>query len=675
MDEYHGTRVPDPYRWLERQDDADALRWRDAEIRLTADYLAAVPQREAIRRRLTALWNFERTEVPWREGGRIFYLRSDGARPQPVLYVQSSLEGRPRMALDPNRISPDGSIALRDYVVSPGGGLVAYNSAPGGGDLAETRVRRLATGRDLGDVVKGVLNAVCWTRDGRGFFYVRLGPRPAGGAPDAARSAREVAYHALGTAQAADRVVVAWETAGWVYAMLSDDGRWALFVSEQGEESRLHALDLGDPRRPDVSRPAVRLLAEDAGQHTPLDVVAGSLILRTNFGAPKGRIVALDLRRGAAARPRTVVPEASDVIESAAIAGDRIVVHYLVDVRSRLRLYALDGSARGEIALPGIGAVGWPLSGLPSTRDLFYSFVSFLEPPTVYRYDLASGKSAAFRRPRPPFDASAYETRQVFFESKDGTRVPMFVTAARGLALDGTHPALLTAYGGYGASLPPDYAPDVPLWLERGGVYAVANIRGGGEYGEEWHRAGMLGKKQNGFDDFVAAAEALIARGYTSASRLAVYGHSNGGLLIGAAITQRPDLFAAAVPNAGHYDMLRYHLFTAGAGWVPEYGSSADPQAFRWLAAYSPLQNVRPGTCYPATMLLAADHDDRVVPSHSYKFAAALQSAQACDRPILLRVAVDASHQYASRTAQVEERTDMWSFILSRVSEDSRAGR
>jgi prolyl oligopeptidase len=556
---------------------------------------------------------------------------------------------------------------VRDYAVSPDGASVAYNAAPGGGDVAETRVRRLATGRDLDEVVAGVLNGVCWTRDSGGFFYVRLGPRPAGGAPDAARSAREVAYHALGTAQAGDRVVAAWPDGRWVYAMLSDDGRWAFFVGELGEASEVYAQDLGDPRRPDTSRPAVRLLGDQPGFDTPLDVVGGTLILRTNRGAPKGRIVALDLRQGAAARPRTIVPEGSDAIESAAIAGDRIVVHDLVDVRSRLRLFAFDGSSRGEIVLPGIGAVGWPLSGRPSTRDLFYSFVSFLRPPTVYRYDLATRKSVTFRPPRAPFDASPYETRQMFFESKDGTRVPMFVTARRGLALDGSHPALLTAYGGYGASLPPDYAPDVPLWLERGGVYAVANIRGGGEYGEEWHRGGMLGKKQNGFDDFIAAAESLIARGYTAASRLAVYGHSNGGLLIGAAITQRPDLFAAAVPNAGHYDMLRYHLFTAGAGWVPEYGSSADPQAFRWLVAYSPLQNVRPGTCYPATMLLAADHDDRVVPSHSYKFTAALQAAQACDRPILLRVAVDASHQYASRRAQIEERTDMYSFLLSRV--------
>ena len=661
VDDYHGTRVADPYRWLEQLDAPRTRQWLEAETRLTSDTLASLPDRAAIRRRLELLWNFERTGVPWREAGRIFYLRNTGIRLQPVLFAQKTLDSPPRVALDPDRISPDGSLAVRDYSVSPDARFLAYNVAQGGGDVAETRIRRLSDGRDLQEAVEGVLNNVCWTRDGRGFFYVRRAePQRAGGA----RGAAQVAYHLLGKPRSRDRRIVEWKEARWVYCMTGEDGRYALFVNENGPESEVFAQDLGDPLRPRVDSPAFRLLAGRAGFHTPLEVVGGTLYLKTNDRAPKGRIAALDLRAGEAAEPRDVVQEAADVIEAAALAGNRIVVHYLVDVKSRLSLFDLRGKPMGEVALPGLGAVGWPLNGRPSRPELFYSFVSFLAPPTVYRLDLRSGRSVPFLPPGVPFDPGSYETRQVFFTSKDGTRVPMFVTAEKGLALDGAHPALLTAYGGYGASLQPDYSPDMPLWLESGGIYAVANIRGGGEYGEGWHRAGMLGNKQNGFDDFFAAAEFLISRGYTSSERLAIYGHSNGGLLVGAAVTQRPELFAVAIPNAGHYDMLRYDRFTAGAAWVSEYGSPGKPDDFRHLRAYSPLHNVRAGACYPATLLLAADHDDRVVPSHSYKFAAELQAAQGCGRPVLLRVAADASHSYESRQEQIAERTDLWSFVF-----------
>jgi len=660
VDDYHGTRVPDPYRWLEQLDGARTRQWLDAEIRLTSGTLEGLPDREAIHRRLESLWSFARTGVPWREAGRIFCVRNTGLQPQPVLFVQKSPDSSPRVTLDPNRISPDGSLAIRDYAVSPDGRYLAYNVAKGGGDVAETRIRRLSDGRDLAESVGGVLNNVCWTRDGRGFFYVRRAqPEESGGA----REAGEVAYHFLRSPRARDRRIVEWKEARWIYCMTSEDGRYAFFVNENGPESEVFAQDLGDPLRPRLENRPFRVLAAHRAFHTPLEAVGNTLYLKTNFRAPKGSIVSLDLSAGEAAEPRILVPEAANVIESAALAGDRIVVHYLEDVKSRLSLFDLQGKPKGEVALPGLGAVGWPLGGRPSAPELFYSFVSFLAPPTVYRLDLRTGRSTPFRSPSVPFDARPYETRQVFFRSKDGTPVPMFVTAAKDLALDGTHPVLLTAYGGYGASLPPDYSPDVPMWLESGGIYAVANIRGGGEYGEDWHRAGMLGNKQNGFDDFFAAAEFLIAGGYTSSDRLAIYGHSNGGLLIGAAITQRPELFAVAIPNAGHYDMLRYDRLGAGASWVSEYGSPGKPEDFSYLKAYSPLQNVRMGACYPATMLLAADHDDRVVPSHSYKFAAALQAAQECNRPILLRVAVDSSHSYGSRQAQIAERTDMWTFI------------
>jgi prolyl oligopeptidase len=662
-DDYHGIRVSDPYRWLEQLDGRRTLEWIAAENRLTSGYFSRIRDRETIRRRLDSLWNSPRTDVPWREAGDLFFVANTGQQPQPALYRQTSREDSPTLVFDPNRISPDGSIAVRDYQISPDGRLLAYWRSRGGADVGETRVRDLASGRDLSDVVHDTLTSVCWSRDEGGFFYVR-GPTPAGGDP----AQKRVFYHSIGRPQSEDHLVHDWKgNARWVYCMLADDGRRALIVVEQGTESEMNVVDLVDPKRPHVTARIVRLLRGSPGFHTPIDTVGSTLYVRTTLEAPNRRVIALDLEQGADARPRTIIPESSEAIADAVIAGDRIVVHYLADAKSRLRVFALDGRPEGEIPLPGIGAVGWPLSARHSTSELFYSFESFLAPRTVYRYDPVARTSIALRPPRLRFDPGKYETRQVFYESKDGTRIPMFVTASKDVKLDGTNPTLLTGYGGYGVSREPGYEPDVPLWLQLGGVYAVANIRGGGEYGEEWHRAGMLERKQNSFDDFIAAAEYLVSRRYTRPERLAIYGHSNGGLLIGAVITQRPDLFAAAVANAGHYDMLRYDRFTAGAGWVTEYGSPMDPTAFRSLRAYSPLHNVRTGACYPATLMLAADHDDRVVPSHSYKFAAALQAAQGCARPILLRVATDASHSYASGRTQRAERTDLWAFIVSRL--------
>ena len=668
VEDYHGTKVPDPYRWLEHPDRGRAPQYLEAQRGLTATYLKGLAHRDPIHQRLTALWAYARTGVPWREAGRVFYVSNTGAQAQSVLYAQQDAGDQPRAVLDPATISPDGAIAVGDYAVSPDGRLLAYRTAPGGADLGQIRVREMATGRDLGDVVDSVLTSVCWTHDTRGFFYIRPpAPKP-GDTQSSERIDKQLFHHVLGQPQTKDRFIQEWtESSRWLYCMLSEDGRYALAVVEQGTESAMYVMDLRDAKRPDVTAPLVRLIGDRAAFHTPVDIVGRTLYARTNLDAPRNRVVALDLAQGASAKPRTVVPESPDVIVDAIIAGDRIVVNYLANVTSRVRLFALDGTASGEVALPGVGAVGWPLSARPSSRDLYYSFASFLAPRTVYRYDLRRGTSAPFNPPRVPFDANAYETKQVFYLSKDGTRVPMFITAAKGVKLDGTHPTMLTAYGGYGISSDPHYEPDIPLWLEMGGIYVVANIRGGGEYGEEWHRAGMLDRKQNSFDDFIAAAEYLIAERYTTASRLAIYGRSNGGLLVGAAMTQRPDLFAAAVADAGHYDMLRYHKFTVGAGWISEFGSPDDPKAFPHLRAYSPLHNVRAGTCYPATLLLAADHDDRVVPSHAYKFAAELQAAQGCQRPVLLRVAVDASHSYASSEARIAERADMWAFVAAQL--------
>ena len=665
VDEYFGTRIQDPYRSLE-QDGATTVDWVDAQSNLTRDHLDHLPEQQVIRRRLNELWSYSRTDVPWREAGRIFFTENNGNEPQAVLYMQQEVDDPPRPILDPGEISKDGSIAVGDYSVSPDGRWLAYFASEGGGGKSEVHLRDLSSGREQEDVVRGARGGVCWTFDGGGYFYWR----PASKSNDASTTPqleKQLYYHILGESQDQDRLIHEWKDDRWLYAMMSDDGRYVLFVTEQGSTSRMHMLDLRSPTSPDMSSPLLRLLGNVEAKHTPMGTVGSVLYVFTDLGAPRGRVIALDLKEGTAAKPRTVVAESSDVIQWATVAGDRIAIHYLVDVKSRLSLFTFDGQPAGDVALPGVGAIGWPMNGRNSAPELWYSFTSFLAPQTVYHCDLTTGETTAFHAPQVPFDASSYESRQVFFSSKDGTRVPMFITARKNVAFDGTNPVLLTSYGANGIIEGPDFRPDIPLWLELGGVYALANPRGGGEYGEEWHRAGNLERKQNSFDDFIAAAEYLVGAHLTAPGKIAIYGHSSGGLLIGAVLTQRPDLFAVALPDAGHYDMLRYHKFTVGAGWIPEYGSPEDSVAFRSLHAYSPLHNIHPATCYPATMILTADHDDTVVPGHSYKFAAALQAAQSCNRPILLRVSRDASHSYASREEAIAKWSDVWSFAAAQL--------
>jgi prolyl oligopeptidase len=667
VDDYHGVSVADPYRWLEQTDSPATTAWVREQDRLVSGLLTRSAVRATIQRRLTSLWDRASVRVPSREAGRLFYEMRSGPDEQPILYAQDSLDAPPKAIVDPNRISRSGSIAVRDFAVSPDGRWVAYAMAPGGADAAETRVREVTTGRQSSDVVRGVIGSVCWTRDARGFFYIASAKNAASAPTAASGIEKQLAYHVRGEPQARDRRIREWtDNYRWGYCMLTADGRRAIAVAERGGETELYTMDLGSAGQPAVASPLV--LRQAGGYaHTPIGTIGDTLYIITNRDAPRRRIVALNLD-DPTSTTHAIVAESDDVIEEAALTSNRIVVHYLSDVKSRLRLFTLDGRAAGEVPLPGVGSVGWGLGARSSEPDLFYSFTTFLAPPTVYHYDGQGGASTAFRAPPATVDVSSFETRQVFYRSKDGARVPMFITARKGLALDGRNPTFLTAYGGYGATLKPEFQPDVLLWLRLGGVYAVANIRGGGEYGEDWHRAGMLDRKQTSFDDFIAAAEYLVGERVTSSRILAIYGHSNGGLLIGATITQRPDLFAVAVANAGHYDMLRYHRFTVGAGWIPEYGSPDDPTAFHYLRAYSPLHNVRPGVCYPATLLLAGDHDDRVVPSHAYKFAATLQAAQSCDRPILLRVAHEASHSYASKDTRIAELSDLWAFIAAQMN-------
>ena len=658
VDHYPGYDVPDPYRWLEDTSSTLTLKWLEQEAALTSTELANLPGRDRIRERFARYMSYSRPGVPWREAGKVFWTEAREGDEQSVLFVSDRAGGDARVVFDPNRISPDGSVQMGDFLISPDGKYLAYRAAQGGSDVGEIRVCDLATDTDTDDVIRGY-NA-CWTRDNKGFFYAQSFRSETN--PDVRGGVRAF-YHRLGDKQEADRRLWEWDArASWVYFMVSEDGRYALFVAEEGDVSEVYSVDLsaGD------DAPVVELLDGSDAYHTPMDWVGSTLYLRTRLGAPRARVVALDLRDGAAAKVREIVPESKGVITDAIVTADRLVINYLVDVHSRVDVYARNGKREGEITLPSLGSVGWPLSARPSTPEMFFSFDSFLSPPAIYTSDVRH-RTATVAVQATAFDGAKYETRQIFYPSRDGTRVPMFVTAAKGLKLDGSHPVFLTAYGGYGSTVEPGFSPDVPVWLEMGGIYVLANIRGGGEYGEEWHRAGMLENKQTSFDDFIAAAEYLIKQGYTQRGKIAIYGHSNGGLLMGAALTQRPDLWGAVVANAGHYDMLRYHRFTAGASWVVEYGSADDPAQFNYLRAYSPLQNVKNGTCYAPTLLLAADHDDRVVPSHAYKFAATLQAAQGCDAPVLLRVAKDASHSYSSRQETIAERVDMWSFIAANL--------
>jgi prolyl oligopeptidase len=664
--DYFGAQVPAPFRWLEDQNSHEVEAWVDSQNAATFGYLEGIPLREPFRNRLTTLWNYERVGLPNREAGKLYFSMNSGLQNQSVIYEAADPEAPARAVLDPNALSPDGSVALAGFSPSPDGRRFAYGLSQGGSDWRELHVRSLTVGHELADTVHWVkFSGMSWTRDGAGFFYSRFPAPPAGEALSARGENQKVYYHLVGTPDASDRLIYERpDHPDWyLFGSLTDDGRFLFITVVHGTETenRLYYVDLGDPKHPDLGAPVVPLVDVADAEYVPVGNLGDMLFIQTTNGAPNRRIVSAVLPDTARAHWRTVVPEARDVIESSLLAGGRIVVGRLRDVKSVLTLYTADGRSLGDVALPGIGTVSG-LSGRADSPELFYSFTSYLSPQTVYRYDFSTTRSTPFHAPQVAFDAGPFETRQVFYSSKDGTRVPMFITLRKDARLDGSHPTVLYAYGGFDISITPSFSPVVATWLEHGGVYAVANLRGGGEYGEAWHRAGMLERKQNVFDDFIAAAEYLVAQRYTAPAHLAIHGYSNGGLLVGAVMAQRPDLFAAAYPGAGVMDMLRYQKFTAGVGWVPEYGSSDDSAQFRVLYAYSPLHNLRPGICYPATIVTAADHDDRVVPAHSYKFMAALQADQACDRPVVIRIDTKTSHGYMPTDKRIAQLADIWAF-------------
>jgi prolyl oligopeptidase len=669
VDHFGSATVADPYRWLEELNAPETSRWVAAENAVTNTYLAALPLRDSFRSRITELWNYPKTSAPRWQGGHWFYSRNSGLQRQSVVYARERLDGPEHVVLDPNTLSPDGSIAMSGFVPSPDGRYYAFGQSEGGSDWSTYYVRDLRTGGATADTIRWVkFSGLSWTHDGRGFIYGRY-PQPAAG--EALRGAvhdKKIYYHVVGTPQTADRLLYERpaEPALFISANLDESGRYLFVVTNLGTSAKneLFVADLGDPARPDLSAPIRPLYTGHDAAYDPIGVVKGTLYLLTDRDAPRRRIVAVPIATPGVDHWRVVVPQGASTIESADLVAGRLVVTTLEDVASVVRFHTLAGVPQETMQLPGLGSVGG-VSGRFDRPELFYSFTSPLVPSAVYRYDAATKRSVPFAPAKLTFDPSRYETTRVFYASKDGTRVPMFITRRRGMALDGTNPTMLYAYGGFDISTNPTFRPDVPAWLELGGIWATANLRGGGEYGEAWHEAGMKEKKQNVFDDFIAAAEYLVREKYTSPSKLAIMGASNGGLLVGATMEQRPDLFAAALPAVGVMDMLRYQKFTGGGAWATEYGSADDTTDFKYLRAYSPLHNLKAGTCYPATLVTTADHDDRVVPSHSFKFTAALQKAQGCAKPVLIRVETEGSHGYRPTDKRIAELADEWAFAAA----------
>ena len=663
-DHYHGVEVPDPYRPLENADSLESRKWIEEQNKLTFNYLGSIPERKKINERLTKLWNYEKYGVPYREGGRYFFSKNTGLQNQSVLYTGAELPGTPKVVLDPNTLSKDGTTAVTGTDVTDDGKLLAYGLAMAGSDWQEWRVRDIETGKDLDDHIKWIkFSGASWKRDGSGFFYSRY-DEPTEDQLKAANYFHKIYFHKLGTPQSEDVLVYERpDHKDWLMnGDVSEDGRYLIINISQGSDPR-NRVFYKDLSKPEAS--VVELLNKADAEYSFLGNDGSVFWFRTNLNAPRGRIVAIDTQKPDDIRE--LVKESEEKLESVQLVGERFIANYLKDAHSMVRLFELSGKPAGDIALPGLGTASG-FTGKRRETETFYSYVSYTEPPTVFRHDLKTGKSAVLFRPKVDFDSGEFMTEQVFYDSKDGTRVPMFLTYRKGLKKDGTNPTLLYGYGGFDSSLTPAFSPSTAAWLQMGGVYAVANLRGGGEYGEEWHRAGTKLRKQNVFDDFIAAGEWLIGRKITSTPKLAISGRSNGGLLVGAVLNQRPELWGAALPGVGVMDMLRFQKFTIGWAWTSDYGSSDNKEEFEALYKYSPLHNVKPGTKYPPTLITTADHDDRVFPGHSFKYAAAMQAAQAGAAPVLIRIETRAGHGAGKPTTkQIEDTTDQLAFLVKNL--------
>jgi len=664
VDDYHGTKVADPYRWLENPDSEETKAWVEEQNQITFSYLGEIPVREQIKQRLTQLWNYEKYGSPFKEGDRYFYFKNDGLQNQSVLYTLTSLDAEPTVLLDPNTLSEDGTIALSGLSITEDGKLMAYGLSTSGSDWIEWKVRDVEAGNDLSDHLKWVkFSGTSWTHDGEGFFYSRYDEPNEATKLEDINYYQKLYYHKLGTPQSADILIYHRpDQKEWMFgAGVTEDGRYLIISIDRGTDPKNLVL-YKDLQTPDS--PVVELISEFEANYSFIDNDGSVFWFRTDLDAPRGRVIAIDSNKPTRDNWQEIIPQADETLEGVGLLNNQFVADYLKDARSSIKIFNLDGSFIREVELPGIGSAGG-FGGKRYDTETFYTFTSFTTPGTIYRYNMVSGESTLFRKPNVAFNPDEYETKQVFYSSKDGTQVPMFITHKKGLQLDGNNPTLLYGYGGFNVSLTPSFSVSRLVWMEMGGVYALPNLRGGGEYGEEWHQAGTKLNKQNVFDDFIAAAEWLINNKYTQPAKLAINGGSNGGLLVGACMTQRPDLFGAALPAVGVMDMLRFHKFTIGWAWCSDYGSPENLDEFKALYAYSPLHNLKPGTAYPATMITTADHDDRVVPAHSFKFAAALQEAHTGEKPVLIRIETKAGHGAGKPTTKIiEELADEWAFLV-----------
>jgi prolyl oligopeptidase len=664
VDEYHGTIVADPYRVLEDPDTEETKAWIEGQNEVTFTYLNEIPAREDIKQRLTKLWDYEKYGTPFKEGDNYFYFKNDGLQNQSVLYTLPTLDKQPRVLLDPNKLSEDGTVALSGIAISENGQLLAYGLSSSGSDWQEWKVRDITTGADLQDHLQWIkFSGASWTHDHQGFFYSRYDEPNEKTKLEDVNYYQKLYYHQIGTPQSEDILIYHRpEQKEWGFGgSVTEDGKYLIISVWLGTDSKnlVFYKDLTNPQSE-----VIELINKFEADYSFIGNDNNVFYFRTDLNAPKGKVIAIDIQNHTSEDWTEIIPQVVETLESVSILNNQFVADYLQDAHSQIKIFDLQGDLIREVELPGIGSASG-FSGKRHDTETFYSFTSFTTPGTIYRYDMKTGKSEIFRQPQVDFNADDYETKQIFYTSKDGTKLPMFITHKKGIKLDGNNPTYLYGYGGFNISLTPSFSVSLLIWLEMGGVYAVPNLRGGGEYGEEWHQGGMKEKKQNVFDDFITAAEWLITNKYTQPVKLAIGGGSNGGLLVGACMTQRPDLFGAALPAVGVLDMLRFHKFTIGWAWVPEYGSAESPEDFPILSAYSPLHNLKPGTAYPATLITTADHDDRVVPAHSFKFAAALQAAHSGDAPVLIRIETKAGHGAGKPTTKIiEEAADKWGFLV-----------
>ena len=660
VDEYFGTKVADPYRWLENDTSAQTAQWVEAENAVTNAYLNRIPQRKKLLERLRQVANYEKSGIPFEKHGKWYFYKNDGLQNQSVMYVMDQLGGTPRVFLDPNTLSDDGTVALQSVSFSHNGKYVAYSISRSGSDWQEFYVLDAATGKPLDDhIMWAKFSSAAWQGDG--FYYSAYDPVE-GKELSSVNECHKIYYHRIGTPQSDDALFYmnpAYPKRFYGVGVNEEETIMVLYESGAGAGNNLFVRDLRQP-----NSQFMQMTSDMDYQYDFVDNIGDEMILQTNYGADKGKVVVANLHDPGIDHWRTLIDEREGVVESTDVIDGRILVTYTQDASTHAYLYTLDGKELREVKLPSVGSAGF--SGKKNRKECFYSFSSFTVPGSIYRYDLDTGESTLYKAPQLSFRTSDFVSEQVFFTSKDGTRVPMFITYKKGMKRNGKNPTLVYGYGGFNIGLTPSFSAMRIPFLEKGGIYVMVNLRGGNEYGEEWHQAGTKMRKQNVFDDFIAATEWLIDNGYTNPGKVAIQGGSNGGLLVGACMTQRPDLFAVAIPQVGVMDMLRYHKFTIGWNWAPDYGTSDDSrEMFEYLLGYSPLHNLRPGTAYPATLVTTADHDDRVVPAHSFKFAATLQACQTGNNPVLIRIDTKAGHGGGKPMAKVlEEQADIYGFIM-----------